>query len=121
MRFISSFLIVAAVASLAAANSDCLPAVKRGIFMHRSEFVACYTAAAATQPELRGKVLATFRVDTDGSVTDATATGLTTEIDECVATTIKKIQFPKISAAITISNYPFEFAPGKVITQPKQR
>ncbi|HPH64758.1 MAG TPA: AgmX/PglI C-terminal domain-containing protein [Kofleriaceae bacterium] len=101
----------------ARANSIDKAVIKRVIFKHRSEFTTCYETALKAQPDLAGKIIAKFDVNADGIVIAVNATGLTTELNDCVAATIKQLRFPKAQGTITI-NYPFVFAPKGVKTQP---
>jgi outer membrane biosynthesis protein TonB len=108
---------VTALTAQARANSIDKAVIKRVIFKHRGEFTACYETALKAQPDLAGKVVAKFDINADGDVIAVNATGLTTELNDCVAATIKQLRFPKSPGTITI-NYPFVFAPKGVKTQP---
>ena len=108
--------LVTALTAQARANSIDKAVIKRVIFKHRGEFTACYETALKAQPDLAGKVVAKFDINADGDVIAVNATGLTTELNDCVAATIKQLRFPKSPGTITI-NYPFVFAPKGVKTQ----
>jgi hypothetical protein len=77
-------------------------------FIRDTKVRTCYETALAKSPSLAGQSTATFVVGADGKVTSATAAGLDTTVDSCVADAIKTMAFPAPSAATTVT-YPLKF------------
>ncbi len=71
----------------------------------------CYEKQLAGDPKLAGKVKVRLTIAPDGSVTSSSATGLTPEVDTCVAAVVKTIAFPR-SAAVSTATYPIMFVSG---------
>jgi hypothetical protein len=73
----------------------------------------CYETLLLGDPTLEGRVLARFKVGIDGTVSDATATGVHPALETCVAEKIRKFRFPKPDGAASVEvTYPLLFKPG---------
>lgn len=73
----------------------------------------CYETLLMQQPALEGRVVAKFKVGLDGTVSDATATGVHPQLETCVADKIRKFRFPKPDGAASVEvSYPLTFKPG---------
>lgn len=99
------------VPAIAVAHPDS-SIIRREIRRHIPEFRACYERALEKQPDLEGKVIATFTVQRDGSVRDAVATGMP-PIDACIAKVVMTLRFPPNGKGTFVVNYPFVFAPDR--------
>ena len=69
----------------------------------------CYEKVLLREPKLAGTVLAQFVIDTTGHVASSTAAGVgNIEVESCIASVIKAIEFPHIPNGGTVQvNYPF--------------
>lgn len=73
----------------------------------------CYETLLLANPRIQGRVLAKFKVGIDGTVSDATATGVHPDLESCVTDTIRKFRFPKPDGATSVEvSYPLLFKPG---------
>ncbi len=73
-----------------------------------ARFRYCYEKELAIKPGLAGTVLASFTVKPDGSVDEATATGVDPNVASCVARVLATLRFPKGGGDVKV-NYPFAF------------
>jgi hypothetical protein len=71
---------------------------------------SCYDKQLQATPGLNGTITTNFAINTNGVVTRASATGLD-DVDDCVASVIKTIEFPKPDKGSVVVVYPFTFAP----------
>jgi TonB family protein len=74
----------------------------------------CYEIALARSPQLQGKVVASFTINTDGRVTalDTSESTLgSPEAVRCVAAIFSTMQFPKPQGGEVTVKYPVEFNP----------
>lgn len=73
----------------------------------------CYEKELVVTPDLAGKVTAAFTIGVDGKVSASSAKGLHANVDRCIATVIKAIEFPKPTTnRPVVVTYPFVFSPG---------
>jgi hypothetical protein len=84
--------------------------VRRYILRHHDSIRHCYEQQRMARPNLTGKVLARFDITPGGSVASATAIGLDSAVDSCVADVIKGIGFPRSGTGVHV-NYMFDFQP----------
>lgn len=84
--------------------------VLRYIGYHLDRIRHCYEVRRMAKPGLTGKVLARFDITAAGGVASATAIGLDSAVDSCVADVLKDIEFPRSGAGVHI-NYLFHFQP----------
>jgi hypothetical protein len=94
------------------------PADLRAIVVaHRDEARACYDAALAAHPGIKGDLVIQWTIDPKGSVTQISQDTERSQITEpsvvaCVANVIKKIQFAVSPGGYeTKAFYPFNFVP----------
>jgi hypothetical protein len=72
----------------------------------------CYEKELVSNPTLGGKLVADFVIGPDGIVSSSTATGLHANVDACVASVFKSIEFPKPRSSKSVSvKYPLTFRP----------
>lgn len=85
--------------------------IKRYIARNKNKFQYCYEKELQTKPNLSGTVNSSFLITANGSVPQATASGVDGAVSSCVATVLKGIQFPapKGGGAVQV-NYPFSFS-----------
>ena len=87
--------------------------VEEGIGKHMDAINACYQAARADSPKLRGKVLVKFTISKDGKVNGAEtrSTSLRNEgAETCLNEAVAQATFPALeSGKIAIVQYPFVF------------
>jgi TonB family protein len=69
----------------------------------------CYTKELATNPKLAGTVTVKFKIDEQGKVASATASGLP-KVDACAAEVVRATEFPKPVAGAVEITYGLEFA-----------
>ncbi len=80
----------------------------------------CYEKQLLTKPKLAGTVKASFVISAQGMVTESKAEGVDPEVSNCIASTIKNIQFPKPKGGgIVQVNYPFTFQPASGANEPE--
>jgi hypothetical protein len=85
--------------------------LRRVIRAHVNEVRYCYERSLQTRPELNGRVLSRFTVEPTGFVSASTVAASTVPdvaVGQCVATAIRRWQFPSCTGEI---NYPFVFVP----------
>jgi biopolymer transport protein ExbD len=76
--------------------------------MQRLEY--CYEKRLEVKPDLEGTVQTQFFIGPEGRVTTSTATGVDSEVANCVAGVIKDIEFPKPKGGGGVRvNYPLTF------------
>ena len=74
---------------------------------------ACYEDGLTRRPELAGTVTVTFQIESTGSVSSASASGLgDTQVESCVASVVEGLRFPAgQDRGAIIVNYPFTLRP----------
>ncbi len=83
--------------------------IRRVVKAHMKQVEFCYEKLLLTHPGLEGKLVAKWTIDQDGSVANASASGVHPDLETCMVARIKMWKFPKVGGgAITIS-YPFLF------------
>jgi TonB family protein len=70
----------------------------------------CYEKTLLANPGIEGKVMATFTIAPEGSVTDVKCAGVHPDVETCVAETVKALKFPPSAAKVEVQ-YPFTFKP----------
>lgn len=70
----------------------------------------CYDKVLLNQPTLAGTGTITFVIETDGKVSSSAGAGLEADVDSCIATVIKNIEFPRPKSMEKVDvKYPFVF------------
>jgi hypothetical protein len=88
--------------------------IRRYVKRNIRKLAYCYEKALLVKPALKGTVVATFEITPEGIVGASTAKGLDPDVDTCVASVIKAIEFPKPKSGKKVDvTYPFAFAPAK--------
>ena len=106
MRY-APLAILCALATAAAAYPD-KSLIRRQIRVNMPRFKYCYEKALAKNPGLEGRVIAKFAIGKDGSVVEASASGLP-DVNECIAAVVKTIKFAPTGGGVMQVNYPFLF------------
>jgi hypothetical protein len=84
--------------------------IRRYIKRNINKITYCYEKALLATPGLEGTVTTQFFISPTGSVSTASATGVSPEVASCVAGVIKAIEFPKPRGGGGVQvNYPFTF------------
>jgi len=84
--------------------------IRRYIRRRLAQIQYCYEKELLAEPELAGAVTLEFLIGADGKVVEVAAHGMQDAVAECVATVIRKIEFPRSATrSSTRVNYPFEF------------
>jgi|GEM_PF-6561168 len=87
--------------------------IRRYIRRNLQKLRYCYEKQLLAAPGLAGTVLAKFTIDAHGKVIESTASGMSdVEVNTCVASVIRDIEFPKPKAGEVSVSYPFTFRPG---------
>lgn len=74
--------------------------------------LACYDAALAKLPDLRGTVSVQFFISPDGTVAVSNASGVSPDVATCMASAVKAITFPRPRGGGGVQvSYPFTFRP----------
>lgn len=72
----------------------------------------CYEKQLLVKPGLSGDVITQFQISPQGSVLNATASGVHPDVSNCVADVVKSIVFPKPKGGGLVQvKYPFTFRP----------
>jgi hypothetical protein len=81
--------------------------------------LGCYTGPLARAPRLKGTVIATFTIGSEGKVTAVWAIGVSDEVEDCVSATIAKLKFarPRLGTPIEI-RVPLTYVPDAQIGIP---
>lgn len=91
--------------------------ISRPIRQNLPRIASCYDRARLKSPELAGMVMTEFQIGPLGTVSHATAQGVSDELASCVVDVIKTIQFPKsCSGETTLVRYPIKFHPPEAAT-----
>ena len=88
--------------------------VRRVVRAHIGEVRDCYDAGLRADPDLEGKVVLSFTITGDGSVSDATIVEATIHrgVPECIASAAAKWIFPKPEGGGNVKiTYPFLLEP----------
>jgi len=90
-----------------------LPAavVTRVAKRYQNQLRFCYERVLAKNPALAGSVSLMLVVSKEGSVAQAKATGLTTEVEDCIAGGAMRWSFPKPGKGIAKITFPLTFSP----------
>ncbi len=86
--------------------------IRRYIKRNIQKLTYCYEKELLVTAKLTGTVTAKFTIGVDGLVVSSTASGLTANVDGCVANVIRAIEFPKPKGGGVVNvSYPFTFKP----------
>ena len=85
--------------------------VKRVIKDNLMKLQLCYEQTLLEHPGIEGKVVVSFTIGIEGSVSDVAATGIHADVERCVAERFRTFKFPKPSAGKVEVSYPFSFRP----------
>ena len=89
-------------------------ALLSGIKQNIAAFRACYTAALANQPGLRGRVVLRMTVDASGAVSESDVESSTLgspAAEKCLTLVARRSKFPRPSGAPVRVTYPLVFQP----------
>lgn len=90
--------------------------IQRVVRAHRAKIRYCYERELVKQPKLAGKVVTSFVVSAQGSVSSATVKKSTLGskgAEQCIVSALKRMKFPKPNGGgIVMITYPFIFSPG---------
>ena len=93
--------------------------IRRYIKRNIQKFAYCYEKELLAKPGLKGTVDSEFTIEADGTVSSAKASGVDTEVANCVAQVIKAIEFPKPKGGGVVAvKYPFTFVPADTKNTP---
>jgi hypothetical protein len=96
--------------------------IRRYVNGYSARIQDCYEKQRQTNPRLAGTVAAQFFIMSDGTVVNATASGVDPAVSTCVAAVIQEIQFPRWKAGGGVQvNYPFTFQPPRAPDGPIDR
>ena len=82
---------------------------------HINEIRDCYNEGLSKNPELGGRVVASFKIEADGKVSESSSkeTSVDDELTACVVDAVKTWEFPESSEGkSTVVTYPFVLSPG---------
>jgi outer membrane biosynthesis protein TonB len=85
-----------------------LEALQQAIRARSAQTDHCYEIALRDDPSLSGTVTLRIKVDSNGRVIDADASGLTEAVQTCLVTQVREIKFPKPAAVVSLT-IPFRF------------
>jgi len=85
--------------------------VRRVVRDNLAKLQYCYEKILLANPGIEGRVLVTFTIAIEGSVSDVTATGIHPEVETCVAEKVRTFKFPRPDAGKVEVSYPFTFKP----------
>jgi hypothetical protein len=84
--------------------------IRRHIQRRLDHLTYCYEAQLLYRPEAAGDVALSFVIEPNGHVTGVVASGISTEIETCVAGVIRSIEFPRSAGGgSTQVSYPLTF------------
>lgn len=84
--------------------------VRRYVKRNVSKLRYCYEKQRLADEKLAGTVTATFAITPQGSVSEATADGVSSEVSTCVASVLKIIKYPSGPGVAKVT-IPFDFHP----------
>jgi len=85
--------------------------VRRVVRDNLAKLQYCYEKTLLVNPGIEGRVLVTFTIAIEGSVSDVTAAGIHPEVEACVAEKVRTFKFPRPDAGKVEVSYPFTFKP----------
>lgn len=92
-------------------DADCDPSIiARYIKRNASKIAYCYERELLAQPGLAGTVDTLFTVMPNGTVSQASASGVDPSVSSCVRDVISTIKFPKFNTPFQVK-YPFHMRP----------
>ena len=86
-------------------------AVARSLRNNLGGLRSCYERASRMNPALEGRVTLRFTVGTNGRAISSTASGMD-EINECLATSVRRIVFPVPACGVAEYSFPITFSHG---------
>jgi outer membrane biosynthesis protein TonB len=112
-----SGLLLTAICPAATAPTPAAQAAEKTLVSHMDEFRLCYEKeSSAGKPELSGRVVTKFTIGQDGKVTKAGIKSTTLKnqnIEQCLISAIKRIEFQKLESGTIEVSYPFDFSKSK--------
>jgi hypothetical protein len=84
--------------------------VKKVVKENTTKLQYCYEKTLLANPGIEGKVIATFTIAAEGSVSDVKCSGVHPEVESCVAETVRAFKFPPSGKKVDV-HYPFSFKP----------
>lgn len=97
-----------------AVGDFCDPADIRRVVNARSNAIRhCFERELQTNPQLSGNITANWRVQLDGSVSNATINASTmndSRVEGCIVRVIERMRFSEPDGGICVINYPFVFS-----------
>ena len=87
--------------------------IRRHVRLQRAAIRTCYESGLRRNPELAGTIVASFKIEPDGTVTDSDVEGGPEGVRHCIAGVVAGIRFPAAykSRVQTNVRYPFRFRP----------
>lgn len=83
--------------------------IKRAIKAQMPKFTKCYEDEVRRDPKSEGRLVADFVIGPNGRVTKSEATGVSPQLERCIAKRMSELRFPKTGAGVRVT-YPFNFA-----------
>lgn len=87
--------------------------IRRVVSAKSNAIKYCYEKVLQTKPDLKGKIMAQWKVGLDGKVMSssiASSTMNNRSVESCITRVIKRMRFEKPDGGICIINYPFVFS-----------
>jgi len=86
--------------------------VRQVVMSNQGHLRACYDKMLATEPDLRGMIVVSWRVDVDGHVMASKIVRSSMgspDVEACVLSEMGHWEFPSSNAPTYIAEYPFKF------------
>ena len=85
--------------------------VTRTLNKATASLLLCYQSSATTNPNIAGSTTLTFKIDSDGKVSNAdTSGGVDRQVEQCISGVAMGLVFPKKAGAKAIVSYPLTFS-----------
>jgi hypothetical protein len=85
--------------------------IRRHIKLNIDKIGYCYEKQLIAHPDMQGEILVQFFIQPNGTVRGSTGTGFDSEVANCVAGVVGRIEFPAPKGGGITVNYPFTFHP----------
>ncbi len=85
--------------------------VRKVVRQNLAKLQYCYEKTLLANPGIEGNVTVKFTIGIEGSVIDATATGVHPDVESCVVQQVRTFKFPRPTAGTVEVSYPFAFKP----------
>ena len=87
--------------------------IRRVVRSHTGQIRSCYEKQHRATPEIAGTIRVQFTIGPEGTVAEATATGIHRNVESCLATTFRQFTFPAPANGTHVQvTYPFAFQAG---------